>query len=151
MDIEQKIIKINDKDYKFLKPYPITIVNIEKRCYNNGVFDPDRYETELLALVSKSLKRDDMVVYTGKKVKLDSGMELEPIQIPYKQYAKMMASYQTDDATKLVQNFLTICNANEIKPEDLSMDDIYNIMEAYVSLYDRTELDRVISEITTFR
>lgn len=151
MDIEKKVIKIGDKEYAFLKPYPITLVNVEKKSYINGKFSRDRYEDELLRLVSKDLKKENLVKFIGNKVVLENGTELIPIQIPYSQFSKMLSTFEDDDAVTIVKNFLSICNASEIKPEELTTDDIYKIFESYGELYDKTELDRVIDELNSFR
>lgn len=151
MDIEKKVIKIGDKEYAFLKPYPITLVNVEKQSLVNGEISIDRYEDGLLRLVSKDIKKENLVKFVGAKVVLENGKELTPNQIPYSQYVKLLNNFEKDDAEKIVKNFLMICNSSEIKPEELTTDDIYAIFDSYSSLYDRTELDRVLSEIASFR
>lgn len=151
MDIEKKVIKIGDKEYAFLKPYPITLVNVEKQSLVNGEISIDRYEDGLLRLVSKDIKKENLVKFVGAKVVLGNGKELIPNQIPYSQYVKLLNNFEKDDAEKIVKNFLMICNSSEIKPEELTTDDIYAIFDSYSSLYDRTELDRVLSEIASFR
>ena len=151
MDIEKKVIKIGDKEYAFLKPYPITLVNVEKQSLVNGEISIDRYEDGLLRLVSKDIKKENLVKFVGVKVVLENGKELTPNQIPYSQYVKLLNNFEKDDAEKIVKNFLMICNSSEIKPEELTTDDIYAIFDSYSSLYDRTELDRVLSEIASFR
>ena len=151
MDIEKKVIKIGDKEYAFLKPYPITLVNVEKQSLVNGEISIDRYEDGLLRLVSKDIKKENLVKFVGVKVVLENGKELTPNQIPYSQYVKLLNNFEKDDAEKIVKNFLMICNSSEIKPEELTTDDIYVIFDSYSSLYDRTELDRVLSEIASFR
>lgn len=151
MDIEKKVIKIGDKEYAFLKPYPITLVNVEKQSLVNGEISIDRYEDGLLRLVSKDIKKENLVKFVGAKVILENGKELTPNQIPYSQYVKLLNNFEKDDAEKIVKNFLMICNSSEIKPEELTTDDIYAIFDSYSSLYDRTELDRVLSEIASFR
>lgn len=151
MNMDGKVITVNGKEYKFLKPFPIDVVNVEKQSYVNGEFSKEKYQDGILRLVSKSLKKEDLVKFNGKPVTLENGVKLEPLEIPYKQYSKMLDSFQKDDATKVVKNFLSICNMSELKVEDLTMADIYNIFDAYASLYDSSELERVIAEVADFR
>lgn len=151
MNVEKKTITANGKEYSFLKPFPITIVNIEKQSYVNGEFSNDKYEDALLRMVSRDLKKEDLVKFVGTEVVLENGIKLQPLQITYKQYMNMISTFNKDDATKIVTNFLSICDVKDIKPEDLSMNDIYAIFDAYATLYDKTELNRVIEEIATFR
>lgn len=148
--IEGLKIKVKDKEYNILKPYPITIANIEKKSYINGVFDIGRYEDELLRLISRDLKKQDLVSFTPKSVELDNGVVLTPCEISYEQYEKMLKTFSSDDMTKIVNNFFTICGNSAIKPEELTKDDIYNIANAYVELYDKSELDNVLDQLTKF-
>lgn len=151
IEIQKLVINVKGKDYTILKPYPITIANIEKKAYVGGSFDIGRYEDGLLRLVSKDLKKEDLVKFTPTVVELDNGVVLTPCDISYKQYESMIKTFANDDMTTIVKNYFAICGNTVTKPEELTSDDIDNILDAYISLYDKTELNEVLDQLQSFR
>ena len=149
MDMEKIIININGVDYEFLKPFPITMVNIEKKCAQSKNFVAT-YEDEILKLINKKLRKEDLVTFSGKDVTLSSGIVLSPMTISYRDYEKMVAKFEEEDAVKIVKNYLEICGQDKLDINSLTKEDIYAIMDAYTSLYDRTVLNDVLERMSTF-
>lgn len=148
--IEKATIVIKGKEYAFLKPAPIDIVEIERKSFIDGKFNTMAYEDALLAIVSKDIKKDDLVTFNGKEIELSSGVKLIPQQMPFSQYEKMLDGAQNDTVTKSINNYLAICGNTKLDVRSLTKDDVYNLYEAYMSLYDRQELDEVLEKLNSF-
>lgn len=149
MDMEKIVINIKGVDYEFLKPFPITMVNIEKKCAQSKNFVAT-YEDEILKLINKKLRKEDLVTFSGKDITLSNGIVLSPMTISYRDYEKMVAKFEEEDAVKIVKNYLEICGQDKLDINSLTKEDIYAIMDAYTSLYDRTVLNDVLERMSTF-
>lgn len=148
--IEKATINIKGKEYAFLKPAPIDIVEIERKSFIDGKFNNSIYEDALLSIVSKEIKKDDLVAFNGQEIELSSGEKLIPQQIPFHQYEKMVENVQSDTVTKSIGNYLTICGNTKLDIRALTKDDVYNLYTAYIELYDRKELDEVLDKLNSF-
>lgn len=148
--IEKVTIKIKEKEYSFLKPAAIDIVEIERKSFVDGKFNSFIYEDCLLAIVSKDINKESLVKFNGDSIELSSGVVLNPQQISFKQYEKMTENIQSDNMSQSIGNYLKICGNEKIDIRSLTKEDIYKIYEAYVTLYDRSELDDVLEKLNSF-
>lgn len=148
--IEKVTIKIKEKEYSFLKPAAIDIVEIERKSFANGKFNSFIYEDCLLSIVSKDINKESLVKFNGSDIELSSGVILTPQQISFKQYEKMTENVQSDNMSQSIGNYLKICGNEKIDIRSLTKEDIYKIYDAYVTLYDRSELDDVLEKLNSF-
>lgn len=148
--IEKVTIKIKEKEYSFLKPAAIDIVEIERKSFVDGKFNYFIYEDCLLGMVSKEINKDTLVKFNGDSIELSSGVVLSPQQISFKQYEKMTENVQSENMSQSIGNYLKICGNEKIDIRSLTKEDIYKIYEAYVTLYDRSELDNILEELNSF-
>lgn len=149
-DLTKVTITVAGKEYAFLKPYPIYMVELERQSFKDGKYSAISYENALLKMVSKDIKKDDLVKFVGKPLTLSSGVVLTPAQIPFEQYEKMIVTVHDDNIITTVQNFLSICGNSVVDLNKLTKEDVYEILDAYTGLYDRTELDDVLTKLTSF-
>lgn len=150
MTMEKVVITIQGKEYGFLKPAPIDIVEIERKSYQDGNFNPIAYEDALLGIVSKSIQKKDLVKFNPREISLSSGVVLKPQEIPFEQYEKMIMNFSKDTVATCVTNYLTICGSPKIDIRALTKDEIYDIYNAYSELYDRGELDGILEKLSNF-
>lgn len=150
MTMEKVVITIQGKEYGFLKPAPIDIVEIERKAYQNGNFNAVAYEDALLRIVSKTLDKKDLVKFNPREIKLSSGAVLAPQEIPFDQYEKMILTFQEDTIATCITNYLNICGSPKIDIRSLTKEEVYDIYSAYVELYNRDELDEVLGKLSSF-
>lgn len=154
MSLDTLEIKINGKDYKFLKPFPITLMQIEADCVSDdGRLDYDKWNRSMLRLVSKELKVEDLVKYNETKVVLENGNELIPTNVSYVQYINDYRKLKKGikDIVGTVDTYLKYCGLTNYDLNTLSYKDIWAIMDAYSTMFDESELNRVLDAIDTFR
>lgn len=154
MALEKLEIRVNGQDYTCLKPYPITLMQIEANCTrNDGTLDYDKWTDEILKLISKDIKKEDLVKYNQANVKLENGTELIPSEIPYKQYVQDFNKLKNGlkDIRGIMNTYLKYCGIDKYDLDTLSYDDLWAIMDAYNKMFDETELNKVIESISTFR
>ena len=150
MSLEKVNITICGKEYSFLKPMAINMVEIERKSIVNGEFNVSAYEDQLLAMVSKFIKKEDLVKYNGAEVKLSSGETLSAKKISVKQYEDLVGGLATRPIAKTVEDFMSMCGQPKYDVSKLTKDDVYNILDACSNIYDRTELDNVIEKLSSF-
>lgn len=154
MALEQLTLQINGKEYTCLKPFPITLIQIEANCTkDDGTLDYSKWVQSMLKLISKSLKVEDLVTYKPTSVKLESGEEITPKEISYTQYQKDYEKLKNGlkDIVGVVKNYVGYCGIPDMDLDTLSYSDIYSIINSYATMYDETELNQAIDKIATFR
>ena len=154
MNTDKLEITINGKDYACLRPFPITLMQIEADCTNNdGTIDWDKWTEAMLRLISKDLKVSDLVKYVETTVTLENGTVLKPEEITYKQYTKDYAQLKNGfkDIYGIMNGYLKYCGVKNYDLNTLTYKDLWAIMDAYRDMFDESELNKVLDAINTFR
>jgi hypothetical protein len=150
--IEKCTIEIKGKKVNFLKPTAIDIIEVEDKCFGaNGTINPVQYKEEMLKLISNTLKSSDLVEFVPQAVKLSSGDELSIPEIGYDVWVKTISEIEGFSRVKLAKQALLASGLSGVN--DLSgfkYEDIDSLAMAFFSLYDNSELDRVVDELITF-
>ena len=144
-------IKLGGKDYKFIKPKAVELIDIEDSCFTESGVDNIKYYSSVLGLVSKELKIDDFVKYNKQVVNLSSGEEFAIPEIGYEAWSKSGAEMDKLSRTKLAQLALKAgVPDGEVTLDNFKYDDINGLAEGYMSLYDDSELQDAVSRIISF-
>lgn len=154
MELEKLEIRVNGKDYVCLKPYPITLMQIEANCSkDDGALNYDKWADEMLKLISKDLNKNDLVKYKPTKVVLENGTTIEASEITYKQYTDGYDKLKNGmkDLSGVMNTYLSYCGIVNYNLGTLTRQDILNIIDAYASMFDETELTKAIEAVSTFR
>lgn len=154
MELEKLEIRIKGNDYVCLKPYPITLMQIEANCTkDDGTINYERWTDEMLRLISKDLKKEDLVEYKPTKVTLENGTVLEPTTITYKQYTDGYNRLKNGlkDITGIMNTYLGYCGIVKYDLSTLTFNDLWAIIEAYCGMFDESELNKAIKAVSTFR
>lgn len=150
MNLEKMSITICGKEYTFLRPMAIQMVEMERKSMIDGEFNMSAYEKQLLEMVSKSIKKEDLVKFVGSDITLSSGVVLSPKQISLEQYETLVDGLATRPVVNTVEDFMSMCGQSKYDISSLTKDDVYAILDACATLYDRTELDIVIEKLNSF-
>lgn len=148
--LEQLSIVIKGKEYKFLKPMAINMVELERQAYKNGVFDKCAYEQGLLRMVSKELNRDDFFEFVGNESELSDGTKLKPRQISIKQYEELVGGISERPIEKTINMYFEICGIDKYDISTLTREDIYKILQECNNIYASSELDEVVDKLANF-
>lgn len=150
--MEKSTIIINEKEYNFLKPTAVDIIEIEDKCFRpDGSLDQNKYNELMLGLVSKKLKIDDLVTFNRQVVTTTTGEEIELPRVAYTDWIKSLEAIGEFSRVKLAKTALACTGVTgEITFGGFKYADIDALAMAYFSMYDTTELKRVVDEIATF-
>lgn len=150
--IEKSTIKIKGKDYNFLKPTAVDLIEIEDKCLRpDGTVDGVLYNELMLGLVSRTLKIDDLVEFVPQDVELSDGNVLSLPQIPYKQWVEILTEIGGFSRVKLAKAAIASTGVSgDITLEGFKYEDIDSLAMAFFSLYETEELREVVEEISTF-
>lgn len=152
MKIEKCTINIKGKEYNFLKPTAVDLIEIEDKCLRpDGTIDGVLYNELMLGLVSRTLNIEDLVTFVPQDVELSDGNILSIPQIPYKQWAEILAGIGSFSRIKLAKAAVASTGVSgEITLEGFKYDDINSLAMVFFGLYETDELRGVVEEISTF-
>ncbi|MGL5713872.1 MAG: hypothetical protein ACRCX2_12690 [Paraclostridium sp.] len=150
--IEKSTIIIKNKEYAFLKPTAVDLIEIEDKCICiDGTIDTALYDELMLGLVSKDIKKSDLIEYIPQTVELSDGNELSIPEVPYDKWLASMESMESFSRIRLAKNALIATGASgEITFTGFQYADIDKLAMAYFGMYDASELRRVVDELNTF-
>lgn len=149
--LEKATITVSGKEYNFIKPYACDFIDIEDQCYTEEGFDDVKFNELILKLVSQKLKIEDLVIKNETEVELSSGDKLVPKAVPYKEYKKIVKENTPFTRNKASKMFLGMAGVTgEIILNNFTYMDITNMATAVYEMYDDSELEKVVDDITTF-
>ena len=164
-------ITIAGKEYEFLKPKPVQLMDLEDECYKtneNGeiVLDSGLYADQLIKIVDKSLVAKDFIKFNPTKIELSNGKTIEAIDIGYERYNKAKETLARKvSRKKMAMMYIECCGLHPhdsltnpkadvdetfIVMTDLTYDDLLSLAEAFSMLYDDSELVEITETIATF-
>ena len=146
--IESAKIKLNGKEYTFLKPTAVEIIELQDSCLTTDGTNLLSYANGLLKWVSNDLSIQDFVKYNKKEVKLTNGEVLILPEIKYEDWFNSISKYPTFSRVNYAKEALKSLGVEgKIDLSNYSYDDISGLGLAYVELYDDSELKKVIEQI----
>lgn len=150
--IEKCTIKIKGKDYNFLKPTAVELIEIEDKSINpNGTINVKLFNDSVLKLVSAKLSADDLVEFKPQEVELSSGDKLSLPEVGYDKWTSVMEEMGTFSRIKLAKTAVASTGVSgEITLAGFTYQDIDALAMAYFGMYDVSEMTRVVDEVTTF-
>lgn len=150
--IESQTIKIKGTEYTFLKPNAVDMIEIEDRCIGaDGAIDEIGYAKRLLELVDRSLKIDDFIKFNGEPVELSSGDKIVIPDTGFDVWNDEVRSIETFSRVKLATIALRLSGVKgEISLHEFKYEDIDSLAMRAYTLYDSSELTKLIEKITSF-
>lgn len=150
--LEKGKVTINGKEYEFLKPYACDIIEIEDSSYgDNFKFNEMVYLKGMLGLVSPELKVDDLVTLNKTPIKLSTGEEIVPKDISFEEFLKRRSEITSVTRNTFAKEMLELCGIEDVQGlQSFKYSDISDLADAYLSLFDRTILDKAVDDITCF-
>ncbi|MGL5051263.1 MAG: hypothetical protein ACRC6E_11670 [Fusobacteriaceae bacterium] len=151
MKIEKATIKIKGKTYNYLKPRAVDMIDLEDRSLGeNGQFDMEIYSAEMIKLVSPTLTVEGLVDFKPQEVTLANGEIIIVPEMGYSNWKQEMTSSKKFSRVELAKKTLRASGVEgNISLDGFKYEDIDNLATAFYSLYDSTELNAVIEEIST--
>lgn len=153
LKIEKATINIKGKDYNFLKPTAVDLIEIEDKCFKgDGTLDRSLYQESILGLVSKKISVEDLVEFSkDNEVELSSGDKLSIPEIGYSKWIKTIEAIGEFSRVKLAKTAIASTGVSgEINLSGFKYEDIDQLAMAYFTLYDTAELTKAVDEIATF-
>lgn len=154
MALEKLEIRVKGKDYVCLKPFPITLMQIEADCTkDDGTLNYLKWIESMLKLISKDIDIEDLVKYNDSEITLSNQSVLKPSQITYRQYYIDYDKLNNGikDIRGVVNTYLRYCGVTGYDLDTLTYDDLVNIVRAYSEMFDESELTEVVEVFSTFR
>ena len=150
--LEKGTIVIKGKKYAFLKPTAVDLIEIEDSCIGkDGSIDTSNYNQKMLGLVSKDLKVDDLIEYIPQTVSLSDGTQLCVPKIDYNKWLNIGMATEGFSRVKMAKHVVASTGVSgEISLDNFSYEDIDSLAKAFYNMYDSSELNRVVDEISTF-
>lgn len=152
LKIEKATIVIKEKEYAFLKPTAVELIEIEDDCFKeDGTMDVNKYNQKMLGLVSKSLKVEDLVEYRKQDIEMSDGTTLTIPEIGYYNWTNEISKIEKFSRVKLAKCALRATGVSgEIDLSTFKYEDIDKLSMAFFNLYNNEELKRVVDEVATF-
>ena len=143
---------IKDKEYNFLKPTAVELIEIEDQCFKaDGTLDQIKYNELILGLVSKKISAKDLVTFNKNEVELSSGDKLSIPEIGYDKWLCSLEAIGGFSRIKLAKNAVSATGVSgEVNLSGFKYEDIDALAMAFFTLYDVTELNKAVDDITTF-
>lgn len=150
--IEKATITIRDKEYSFLKPTAVDIIEIEdKNMDSSGSLNIVAYNKDLLSLVSRDLKADDFVKFNKQEIEMSNGETIILPEIGYERWAKEVVEIGAFSRAKLAKRALAATGlTGDISLAEFKYNDIDGLALAFFTMYDSEELQDVVKQINTF-
>lgn len=150
MNLETCKINIEGKDYTYLKPTAVELIEIEDKCLTaDGGINEVLYAESILRLVSAKLSINDLVKFNNEEIELTSGDKFSIPEIPFKDWdasIKEIGRFSRVEMAKLAIKSTGV--SGEIKLDGFKYQDIDAMAHLYFSLYDTSVLKSVIDEVT---
>ncbi|MGL5050485.1 MAG: hypothetical protein ACRC6E_07625 [Fusobacteriaceae bacterium] len=150
MKIEKATIKIKGKNYTFLKPRAVDMIELEDKAIGtNGEMDFEIYSSEMIKLVAPGLTVDGLVDFVPQEIVLSSGDKIVLPEIGFTKWKAEMTKIGKFSRASLAKNALAISGVSgTISLDDFKYADIDALATGFFKLYDSTELNAVIEEIS---
>lgn len=149
--LEKATITILGKEYNFIKPYACDLIDIEDKSYIGGEFNNFEYMSSMLKLVSQKLNAEDLIIKNLEPVTLTNGTALPITDIGYKKYVSLVNELRPVTRTKAAKEILKMVGVSgEIDLSAYSYEDLNIMASAFYGMYDDSELEKVVEEISTF-
>ncbi|MGL5595138.1 MAG: hypothetical protein ACRDDH_14500 [Cetobacterium sp.] len=149
--IEKATVTIKGKEYSFLKPTFVELMRIEDKAITQENVGGDFYNNEMLKLVSRDLKADDLVEFKGEPIILSSGEKLSIPKIGYGEWQKAIGTLKEFSRPDLATMALRATGVQgQITFSGFTYSDVDALAMAFFTLYDATELREVVDKISTF-
>lgn len=148
--IEKATIEIKGKKVNFLKPRAVDLIEVEDKCIGlDGSLDFNKYATEMLKLVSPTLKIEDFVKSEAGEVVLTTGDTVSVPEIGYDNWQNVIKEMGGFSRVKMAKEALKASGVSgEITLDGFKYEDIDSLAMAFFKLYDSSELTEVIEEIS---
>ncbi len=148
--IEKATIEIKGKKLNFLKPRAVDLIEVEDKCIDmDGSLDFNRYASEMLKLVSPTLKLEDFIKSNTQDVIISTGDTVSLPEIGYENWQKEIKEIGGFSRVKLAKCALRASGVSgEITLDGFKYEDIDSLAMAFFKLYDSSELNAVIEEIS---
>ena len=149
--IEKETITIKGKDYTFLKPTAVEIIELQDSCFSEGKIDVIKYARGLLGMISKELKVEDFVKFNPKEVELHDGSKFTFPEIPYEKWAEEIAKQGKFSRAAMAKIALASSGVEgNITLQGMNYNDIHNLAMGYFELYDDSDLKEITNTIENF-
>ncbi|MGL5717428.1 MAG: hypothetical protein ACRCX7_11085 [Cetobacterium sp.] len=150
--IEKSAITIKGKEYSFLKPTAVELIEIEDKCFKpDGTMDTALYNELMIGLISKTIKIGDLVEFNSQEVELSTGDKLTLPEVGYAKWLSNLEEMGGFSRIKLAKTAVASTGVSgEINLSGFKYQDIDALAMAYFTLYDTSELKRVVDEVATF-
>ena len=146
--IESAKIKLNGKEYTFLKPTAVEVIELQDSCLTTDGTDVLKYANGLLKWISKDLSIQEFVQYNKKEVELTNGETLILPEMKYEEWFSSISKYTSFSRVNYAKEALKSLGVEgNIDLSNYSYDDISGLGLAYIELYDDSELKKVIEQI----
>ena len=150
--LEKCTVIIKGKECNFLKPTAVDIIEVEDKCFRpDGTLDQRKYNELMVGLVSSKISVLDLVEFKKNDVELSSGDTLSLPEIGYDKWLSSLEEIEGFSRIKLAKNAVAITGVSgEITLSGFKYEDIDALAMAYFTMYDTSELSRVVDEVATF-
>ncbi|MGL5716968.1 MAG: hypothetical protein ACRCX2_28390 [Paraclostridium sp.] len=150
--IERAEIVINGEKKVFLKPNAIELIEIEDKCITStGGMSNAIYNKLMLGLVDAKLKVEDLVKFKSEPIEMSSGEFVSIPEIGYDKWASALEEMDSFSRVELARHALRATGVTgDITFSGFKYGDIDSLAIGFFSLYDASELKRVVDEIATF-
>lgn len=149
--IEKAKIEIRGKEYTFLKPTAVEIIELQDSCFADGVVDTMKYARGLLAMISKDLRVEDFVKFQPKEIELHDGSKFTFPEIPYDKWSEQIASQGKFSRVAMAKLALASSGVEgNITLQGMNYNDIHNLAMGYFELYDDSDLKEITDKIENF-
>lgn len=148
--IEKATIEIKGKKVNFLKPRAVDLIEVEDKCIGlDGSLDFNKYATEMLKLVSPTLKIEDFIKSEPSEVVLSSGDTILIPEIGYDNWQNAIKEIGEFSRVKMAKGALRASGVSgEITLDGFKYEDIDGLAMAFFKLYDSSELTEVVEKIS---
>lgn len=150
--IEKAVVVIKNVEYAFLKPSAVELIEIEDKCIGvDGEIDNVLYNNLMVKLVDAKLKADDLIVFNKQNIELSSGDILSLPEVGYEAWANVIGKMEKFSRVEMAKHAIKASGVSgDISLSGFKYEDIDKLAMAFFSLYDASELKRVVDEIATF-
>jgi len=149
--IEKAKVMIKGEEYIFIKPYACDLIEIEDECMSRDGFDEFLFNKLVLRLVSAKIDINELVEFNEREVELSSGDKILTKDVGYEKYKKGYKSLEKRGRVSYCKELLKINGVNgAIDLKSFTYEDITKLAEAYVDMYNDSELTEVIETVSGF-
>lgn len=150
--IERAEIVINGEKKVFLKPSAIELIEIEDKCItSNGGMSNTIYNKLMLGLVDAKLKVEDLIEVNNEPIEMSTGEFVTIPEIGYDKWSSVLEGMESFSRVELAKHALRATGVSgDITFSGFKYEDIDSLAMGFFSLYDVSELKRVVDEIATF-